>query len=386
MNRRVDRRGLVAMSGRIALIVWLVAGCSAIPATSWTPGPTIHQASPSPVAAAPSATDTPPSIGPQPTLAYPEVQSRGELTIAFESPAAATIVVPLACEWTTPVRVAWLTVLDQPTIAGEDVWVDINLVAAQDLTSAMSIFSIFREGAAAYATWPAGATGSVSFVERAPGDDSGRLRFVDLRPEVESAPAGPMPTPLATWTRPLGGDPAYQTISGTVTWDCQSAPPTVPTPGPVVSEEPTPPLPSLPRLSLVAGEQRQTGVAGCGGGFQIDGQSGIDSCGPSFQAPGDDRIVRLDAGAPLRFVLPDGWTFTNCRLGWVLQSEAERFRMAVPDSYAEIASLDDAAGRVLELEAPPAGDWTVLLTWSATRGEDEMNSWPDYFRVIVESD
>ena len=49
----------------------------------------------------------------------------------------------------------------------------------------------------------AGASGTIAFVERAPGDDRGTLRFDGLRPEVESAPAGPLPTPLETWTRPI---------------------------------------------------------------------------------------------------------------------------------------------------------------------------------------
>jgi|GEM_PF-3278018 len=373
-------------SGGLALVLVLVAGCSAVPASSWTPGPTIDHASPSPAATRTTATTPTASNEPLPSLAYPDVQSRGELTITFESPAAAPITMPLACEWTTPDRVAWLAVLDQPTIAGEEVWVGVNLVDDQDVTSGTEVFSIFREDAAAYATWPAGATGTVTFVERTPGDVSGTLRFDDLRPEVESAGAGPLPTPLDAWTRPLGGDTAYQMISGTASWACQPAPATVPTPGPVATEEPRPSLPALPKLSLVAGEQRQTGITGCGGGFSIDGTTGVDGCGPSFQAPGAERVVRIALGDPLRFVLPDGWTFADYRLGWVLQSEAERFRSAVPDSFAEYATSQDASGRVLELEAPPTGDWTVLLTWSATRGEDEMTSWPDYFRVVVESD
>lgn len=384
MERRVGRLRWRRSSGRLAVVIGLVAGCSAAPNMSWTTGATLDPASPA-ATAIPDPTGTPvASVEPQPSLSYPEVQSRGELTITFESPAAAAIALPIACEWTTPDRVGWLTVLEQAWIAGEPVQVDVNLVDPQNEIAATSAFWISREAAAAYAAWPAGATGTVAFVERAPGDASGTIRFDELRPEIESAPPGPLPTPLDMWARPLGGDADYQTISGEAAWVCQPAPATVPRPGPVVTEEPLPTLPVLPKLRLVAGEQRETGLTGCGGSFSVDGSSGSDSCGPSFQAPGDDRIVRIAAGQRLRFALPQGWSFTAWRLGWVLQSEAERFRAAVPDSYAEYANSEDASGRVIELEAPPTGDWTVLLTWSATRGADEMSVWPDYFRVIVE--
>lgn len=385
MERRVGRQRWRRPSGRLALVIGLVAGCSAAPGMSWTTGATLDPAS-SAATDAPEPAATPASVEPQPSLPNPEVQSRGELTITFESPAAAPIALSIACEWTTPDRVGWLTVLEQPSIAGERVRVDVNLVDSQNESSATSAFWIFRGESAAYAAWPTGATGRVAFVERAPGDVSGTVRFDDLRPEVESAEPGPLPTPLDAWARPLGGDADYQTISGEAAWVCQPAPATVPPPEPVVSEEPWPTPPVLPKLRLVAGEQRVTGVTGCGGGFTIDGSSTSDSCGPSFQAPGDDRIVRVAAGRRLRFALPEGWSFTAWRLGWVLQSEAERFRAAVPGSYAEYAHSEDASGHVLELEAPPTGDWTVRLTWSARRGADEMSGWPDYFRVIVEGD
>ena len=364
-------------AGLFVVALWILTGCTAVPA-SWTGGPTIEPTSPDPHPS-PSAVPSP-SPEPRPSLRYPDVQSLGELTIAFESPVAVPITAPISCEWVSTDQVGWLTILEAPRIAGEAV--SIELALGQDA----SPLSFYRDDAAAYAAWPSGATGTVMLVERSTRADSGTIRFEDLRPEAESAPPGPLPSPLEAWLRPLGDDPAYARISGTVHWACAPAPATVPTPGPTITEEPRPSLPDLPQVSLVAGGQRQTGVTGCGGGFSIGGSSGSDSCGPSFQAPGEDRIVRLEGSARLRFELPDGWTFATYRLGWVLRSEAERFRSLVPDSFAEHAASDDASGRVLELEAPPAGDWTVRLTWSATRGADEMLGWPDYFRVIVAED
>jgi hypothetical protein len=188
---------------------------------------------------------------------------------------------------------------------------------------------------------------------------------------------------MAEWVRPIGSDPALASLSGTATWTCEPAPSTVPTPAPAISEAPERTVPPLPALALVEGDRREFGLDGCGALIDIDGWQGGDSCGPSFQAPGTDRIVRLHAGEALRFELPPGWHFTGWSVGWVSTAEAARWRGEQPDTFQHVEDGKAKAGFLLEIAAPPAGDWTIRVDWSGERGADSIQ-WPDYFRVVVE--
>ena len=45
-------------------------------------------------------------------------------------------------------------------------------------------------------------------------------------------------------------------------------------------------------------------------------------------------------------------------------------------------SITQTTGPTLRVAAPPVGDWVIVVSWSAARGDDTI-SWPDYFRVVV---
>ncbi len=167
--------------------------------------PMTASASPSP---SPTADATPlspstevPSTDPRPALRYPDVESHGIATIVLDATSVPPISVPLECEWSAPTLVRWLYVLDDVSIAGEPVHVDLNIEATDRYT-----FSIGRSGAASYVAGPT--TGSV--VLRGHSDDwaRGSIAFEDLSPDPETAPPGPMPSPLDPWIRPLGDAPA----------------------------------------------------------------------------------------------------------------------------------------------------------------------------------
>ncbi len=157
----------------------------------------------------------------------------------------------------------------------------------------------------------------------------------------------------------------------------------MPEPGPPESDEPRPALPQFPELKLVDGDRHEPGVNGCGVSFRIGTGDAYEDCGPSFQAPGPGHIVRVRAGAVLRFEIPGRWSFESADIGWVTTTEAVRWRSKVPDLFLLAGHQTGLTGSVLKVKAPPRGDWTILITWFARRGTDWI-SWPDYFRVVVE--
>jgi len=385
------RPGTTARLG-ILMCSWLLAACAGSdePGAGWTLGPTDSAsiAPPGPsgtpgatVAPSSTAPSSLPSRAPSPTadarppLLYPEVQSHGVVTVAFSEPALPAIAFDFVCDWVSPVEVDDFYIAPSTSLAGEQV-----SFAIQPRTPSYP-FVIWRESAASYVQSPS--TGDVALSEVGEGWVSGSMRFIRLAPNPEfRVEAGPLQTSIEEWLRPIGGDPSLSRLSGTVTWACEPAPPTVSTPGPVVSEEPWPTVPPLPRLTLVARDVRREAVSGCGATIEIGGYAGADSCGPSFQALGVDYVVRVPESGKLRFELPTGWHFVGWSLGWVTQIEAERWHGEEPNTFKTIRTGTATRGRTLELDAPPVGDWSIRLDWRGARGDDRFGI-PDYFRVIV---
>ena len=373
--------------GLVGLLVsgWLVAACAGSqgPGAGWTFGPT---GAPGPTAAAPSGSPDASASAPavpspttdvRPSLLYPDVQSHGVVTVAFSRPALPSLDLDLVCEWVSPAEVGYFYVAPSSrSIAGEQVYFEVQP------RSPGYQFWIGRKGAASYQPGPT--TGNVALSEIGQGWVSGSMWFDGLSPDPKTGPgSGPLPVPIEEWVRPLGGDPALKHLSGTVTWACEPAPATVPSPGQVASEEPGHTFPPFPRLTLVGGEVRRQAVSGCGASIDIGGYTAADSCGPSFQALGVDYIVRIPEGGRLRFELPTGWRFVSWSLGRVSQIDAERWRGEQPASFETVQTGDATDGPILQLDAPPKGDWSVRLDWRGASGSDSFGV-PDYFRVLVE--
>lgn len=324
------------------------------------------------------------SIAPQPAqsarptgdVRYPESQSEGELVIAIDGRREGETHVFLTCEWISTERVGYFYLYDMIDLLGEPVHIDLVPDSQYD--------NVIYIGRAEHASYHGGPTnGGAAVTEVGAAYSSGIVTFTNLTPDPESAPAGPLPTPADGWTLPLGGDQANASISGTATWTCDAPPATVGTPAPLESEEPHATHEPFPEILVHGGgDVAQVGVPGCGGGWQIDGVGGDDSCGPSYQALGPEKILTLKAGSKLMFTVTDGWSFQNWSIGWATQAEAERFRGEQPDTF-EIKDRDDAAsGATITVDAPPVGDWSVLLYRTVTRGEDFVG-FPDYYRIVV---
>lgn len=366
--RVVRRLGILA-------IILMAFGCTAAVGSSTDPQPIeTSAAKPTPTASAASSPNPLPST--RPALLYPESQSYGVVTVSFVSPALDTLAFEIACEWSSPTEVGYWTFPDRVEIGGEAVSFELN----PKTTAVESLVYIGRIGAAAYQVGKD--TGWVGLGRHADDWSSGEVTFKELAPNAETAPPGPMPSPLEDWIRPLGGDPDNASLSGVATWACEPAPPTVPIPDPIVSEEPERTPPPVPEVVLVSGDQRDAGDRLCGG-FDIDGYTAYDSCGIGFLWVGPEHTIRVQDGDRLRFEAPKGWHFESWSLGWTSQAEAERFRFERPDSFITADDGKATAGRVLEVDAPPVGEWDVELWWSIARDGDEAQ-FPSFFRVLVE--
>jgi hypothetical protein len=372
------------VAGRLAIlaVAAICIGCvAAVPPTA-APTSEASGATPavSPASASPSPSPAPsssprPSASARPALQYPDNESYGTITLSFTKPARPVLSIGIECEWTNPTEVGWYHLPNDLALAGEHVYLDVNPQAV-DMAS---VFRIGRDGSASYDADRGNA--AIAVADHAADWSTGAITFTDLVPDPESAPPGPLPSPLTDWIRPLGGDPAYATLSGSLAWTCEAAPATVPTPEPTVSEAPERTVPPLPDVLLIAGDQRDAGDRLCGS-YDIDGFAAGDSCGIGFTWVGPEHAVHVRTGEKLHFELPKGWHFSSWIVGWATQAEAERFRFERPDSFVDAAKGKTTDGRVLEVEAPPAGEWDVELDWMGGHGRDST-SFPSFFRVIV---
>ena len=338
--------------------------------------------SPSPTAYAPSVIPYPDPV--RPALQYPDLESYGAARISLTSPNQPPVTAALSCLW-RPAEYdgpPYVGALRQPSVelAGEriDIWFGFEFSF-----SPSPEFAFHRHSAASYA--PGGEFGSVDRRDMAWDRSSGRKRFDGLTPSPETAP--PLTTSLAEWVRPLGGDPAWATLTGTAEWACEPPPPNlseapyscVAPPGPLCLGDPDP-------IVLVVGDRRQVGKDGCGG---LIGET----CGPPFYALSTDYVVRVPTGHMIRFELPDERShFFRWSLEWAAQSDAERWQKQYVDveapfeDEAEAWEMIDEGGysedSVLEFAAPPPGDWSVRLGWTDDR-EDNGGNMRSFFRVVV---
>lgn len=386
LSARETMRGRAKARLGILIVGWMLSGCTGTVTTGpgWTsepigslapvapgvPGPSeTSRAAPS-TAAGPSSPPSPATNAQSPTPTS-AAESSGLATVAFSNRKLPSIDLSFACQWVSPVEVGNLSIAGSASLVGDQVMFFIEPRANR--------FEIWRENAANYMARPG--LGSTALSAVGPGWASGSMWFEGLAPDPYPGP-GPLRTSIEEWVRPIGGNPSLNRISGTTIWACEPAPPDIPTPGPVGSDEPRSTVPPLPGLTLVSGGVRRDAVSGCGGFISIGGYQAADSCGPSFKALDVDYAVRVPEGGTLRFELPVGWRFEQWSLGWVTQFEAERWHGEQPDTFELIQTGGTTNGRLLELDTPPIGDWTVRLDWIGARGADRFGM-PAYFRVLV---
>jgi len=358
----------------------LIASGSTLPSQSGTP---------------PAASATPsfdPELGPEPRPAYPEVQAIGIGTLRITTPRPHLARFWLACEWSTSERVQWLYTggeaagfPNRPIVLfGEAV----SLYAYDLLDGDGNPLGLYlgREGEVApYRLDPA----EPPALAHAQDWTTGSVTFTRFRLDPDAWPGGPLPTPKAIYERPLGGDPAAADLSGSFKWTCGPRPATVPTPGPAGTPEPSHERVELPRATLTSssGEQR-FGVVGCGGGW---GRGGVvtdrPACAPDVPvppfAPELPLALAVSAGESLTVAVPTGYHFESWIYEYVSQSAAELYRGEEPPGFvvADREPLTSAAA--VTTDTPPAGDWMVRFTYSATNGDTVVDGWVEYFRVDV---
>lgn len=400
-------RNLWVVTAALVLVAMGAEGCSAAPSATDvstvapTPEPVARAVGPTltPDAAGASNAGLSPGPSPSPTtdarpsLGYPDSESHGTMTISFEVPARPSLTADLVCTWEAGPLVSGLSAQSggggsiSEMLAGEEVFFNLDPLPRWE---GDPLFVIYHSGAE-YRPGPA--TGTEAVVKSATDWASGSIRFENLSPDPESADEGPLPSPLSDWIRPIGGDPAMASLTGTVSWSCDPAPTAVPagsivppTPRPIPTASPTPSYPAsppffdgVPPLALESGDQRQWGDTWCG-------YNGGDLCAPGENgALGVESIVMVPGGGSLTFELPPSCHFLNWSLAWVAQAEHERWRGEWPYPSAQyVASGGKTKGRILEHAAPPAGDWSVLLSFISTCNGPETGGIDDLFRVVVQ--
>ena len=318
----------------------------------------------------------------RPALEYPNLQSYGAAVISFSSPDRPAVVGGLSCLWAPGGEYSEPGVVAlkrfSVVLAGEqaEIWLGPPMTFGDSLE-----FAIHRHGAASYVPGPG--TGSVVF----PGANdwsSGTMRFDNLAPSPETAP--PLTSSPAEWIGPLGGDAAMARLTGTVAWACEPPPASLseyarsrPYEPPLYLGDPAP-------IVLVVDDQRKVGEDACGG------FSG-DTCGPPLYVLPADLIVSVPSGHLLRFDLPEErFHFVKWSLQWARQSDAQRWQDQYEWNYE--GPYEDEAWKLidkgvlsesssLEFDAPPPGDWSVVLHWTDDR-DDQGGNIASYFRVVVQ--
>jgi hypothetical protein len=346
------------------------ASPAASPSASATAASTLPTATPTGSPAA--SVSLPADLGPAPTIQYPESQTLGIATITLARPVDATAHFWVACEWSSTETVA--SVYSEPaTLLGET-------IHPGALTVGEPAFWFDRDGQVA-GYWPDATTVETRTVTR--GDATVTFTGLPLNPERWEP--GPLPTPKASFERPLGGDPDAIRVDGSVQWACGTPPATVPEPTPSQSEEPLPSLlfDRMPSATIHVGDEAHRGTPGCGASWEGYGSSGGDSCGPSYEVIGDGDAVHGSAGDRLRFSLPAGFHFTSWSLQWIDQATAAYYRGLEPPDMRSRPGETGIADRALSLPGLPVGDWSVRLVWSGTDGNLTLSGRPDYFRVVI---
>ena len=406
------RRSLLVLLTTVVLVAGCVSsGSPASPSdqTAGSPAATSTAAAVRPSSPPPSPTPSP-TADPRPPLQFPDFQSHGTATLSFASPAIAPVTYQLSCFWVPEwyddydvdsgvethefLGATFLGVrASEPfsvSLAGEpvDVWLD---AVQADPGYPDHLLVIHRHGAASYVAGPT--TGTVELIEASADRTSGTLRFEGLAPDPETAPPGAVV--LADWIKPLGGDPAMASLSGTLSWRCEPAPETIATYDLLDGGWPEGWPDSLGSgqmrcdpypLVLVSGDQpREGGWLYCGP---------CDLCGPFSYSLDADQTVRVPVGGTLRFELADpGTHFLHWSLHWATQSEAEQATQheqegdfEFPSPFALIDEGRYSEGSVLAFPAPPPGEWSVSLGWHDHPAGYESGSFAPgsaLFRVLV---
>lgn len=387
----VDRPAVAGSAGAPASAPDSPLPESASPPPSATPSATLEASpvlqSPDPAVDARAALQDPDLE--RPALEYPNLQSYGAVVISISSPDRPAITRATSCLWEPGGEYSEPAVraLQRFSIvlAGEqvEIWLGSQMSSQISFGDELEL-AIHRHGAASYVPGPG--TGSVGYVGVANDWSSGAMRFNALAPSPETAP--PLTTSRAEWIGPLGGDAAMANLTGTVVWACEQPPTSLskyarsrPYEPPLYLGDPAP-------IVLVVDDQRKVGEDLCGGLLG-------ETCGPPLYALPADFIVSVLSSHLLRFELPEERShFIKWSLEWARQSDAQRWQDQYEWDYE--GPYEDEAWKMidkgtlsesssLEFDAPPPGDWSVLLGWTDDR-DDQGGHMASLFRVVVVDD
>ena len=246
----------------------------------------------------------PPLGVPAPALLDSSVQSRGSATLALDAPASTSVTTPIDCQWGSRTRVLYYSFPEYVGLFGEEVSLDLG-DGGQPTNPK---FTIYRWNLADY-----DGTGA-TYQADGYGAGNGAIHFESLTPNPQSYPINqPLPSPLDPFIKPIGGNTAARSLSGTMTWSCGTAPAGVPVVEPTPEPQPSgSPLPSGTPLAwpvaVLAVEGQPGSLAGSvqcvedwygPDGSPIGGQG--ECGGPSWFVPAGS--IDFKAGSTLLFTV-----------------------------------------------------------------------------------
>ncbi len=395
--------GIVLLVG-LNVLAAVQRGPTASPGTGTRPTPSATLRSSAPpsspprtAAVATPATATPTRPSPSPAAAALEAdQSAGTLSVTISAPNAVELTAPAVCEWAAdqPLRVAQVVTVPDAAleVRGERISLQIRPAATQSPDTAPAALLIRRLAAtnaaqrAAYG--PTVANESVVEVQAAPDAASGTMTFEKVGTMADTVPPDQLPVRRTIYAQPLGNEDSARLIGGTISWQCQAAPadfsPTPSEPSAAPSSSSDPSALRAPTVSLVLGNARRRGTAGClQAATSEDGQrTGGDECPSAWVAPADlPAVLEVRAGTRIGVSPQSGWRIGKweIRASTVVDVEATlgRPRASVLLFRGEAS---DPVGS-LGFRAPAAGTWIVRATLD-TEGPGSATARTTYFFVL----
>lgn len=330
----------------------------------------------------------PPAAVPPGPLYSEQEQSRGSASLTIDGATPVTITTSIDCQWTSKKRVVHYTFPVPSELYGERAWLDMNAwTEPRD-----PVFGIYRQGEVATYTG-SGAT----FEAHGWNAPQGTLEFHNLTPDPESYMAGvPLPSPIDSFIKPLGGNEAARSLSGTIAWDCGAPPSSVPDVEPTYSPEPLPTADATDEAPADEHVWPEVTVA-------VSGQEGtvapeVDFCisrmwdpnggmlGESLQCGEDNASVpkttaAAKAGSELTFSVP-GYKLASPTLKIASVSEVTRWRGGWPDTAVEAKPKSSATGGAT-FATPAAGDWVAIFVVDGTDSKGYRITASYWVRVTV---
>jgi hypothetical protein len=297
----------------------------------------------------------------------------GEATLNLDAPVSVSVTTPVRCKWRST-REVELSLPRPVVLFGETL--RLQVTPSPDLVwlQADPNFPVYPMERALYTFRTSTGHGF--------GTGTGSVEFAKFAPDPDSyQPAVPLPS---GFLRPLGGQEAAASMSGSFSWDCGAMPAGVPEATPIPTIDPAfptfGPMPEWPVMVLTApGQPATPGEGVCGGTWSGSGVIDV-VCGPiDWWVP--DKTIEVKAGS--RFTMSMAtFTLEPTTLEYASVARVEYYRGGRPDTVASIKPASSTSTTVT-YKAPGLGDWVLQFHAKGTGADGSTIDFSYAFRIHV---